>query len=72
MVVYGLTKIVYPIIKHEFITQCPVHVLNEIRVGIKEKQMAAKKRRDIKKEQINRKDLCQDLQKQLCSSKYKR
>ncbi|CAC5410004.1 unnamed protein product [Mytilus coruscus] len=34
VVVYGLIKIIYPLIKTEFETQCPDYVFDEIRVGI--------------------------------------
>ncbi|XP_052084059.1 uncharacterized protein LOC127721351 [Mytilus californianus] len=34
VVVYGLTKIVYPVIRKHFNTECPAEVLDKIRMGI--------------------------------------
>ncbi|CAC5416345.1 unnamed protein product [Mytilus coruscus] len=69
VVVHGLTKIVYPIIKNEFNTQCPDHVLDEIRFSIYEKQMqvAKTRRRDGTRGWKKRIHLTPDHQRQLFS-----
>lgn len=71
MVVYGLTKIVYPVIRNEFSTQCPDHVLNEIRMGISEQQNAKYCKgsicsgKDVDKSRKDRMYLTKDQQRQL-------
>lgn len=69
MVVHGLTKIVYPIIKNEFNTQCPDHVLGEISLTIHEKQLqgATMRRKDGKKSRKKEIYLTPDHQRQLFS-----
>lgn len=71
VVVHGLTKIVFPIIKNEFNTQCPDHVLDEIRVSIYEKQsqVANPRQKDGKKSRKKGIHLTTDHQRQLFSPK---
>lgn len=71
VVVYGLTNIVYPLIQNEFSTQCPDHVLKEIRTGISEQQNAKYCKgsicssKDVNKSRKERMYLTKDQQRQL-------
>ncbi|CAC5385482.1 unnamed protein product [Mytilus coruscus] len=65
VVVYGLTKIVYPVIRNEFKSQCPSHVLEEIRFSIFDKVMNANNSRDAKNGAIDKIHNTPDLQDQL-------
>lgn len=67
VVVHGLTKIVHPIIKKEFSTQCPDHVLNAIRLSISESQMISNRRKAEGKSRQERIHLTPDQQRQLFS-----
>ncbi|CAC5408766.1 unnamed protein product [Mytilus coruscus] len=67
VVVHGLTKIVHPIIKKEFNTQCPDHVLNAIRLSISEWDMVSNRRKVGTKSQKERIYLTPDQQRQLFS-----
>lgn len=67
-VVHGLVKIVYPVIKKEFNSQCPDHVLNDIRVAIYEQQKAKRGKKSHKDEKNSPKEgmhFTQDQQKRL-------
>ncbi|CAG2195661.1 unnamed protein product [Mytilus edulis] len=68
LVVYGLTKIVYPAIKDEFDTKCPDHELEKIRMEIYEQQrtVGIKDSHSDKKKNIY---LTQKQQEQLLSPK---
>lgn len=68
---YGLTKIVYPVIRNEFRTQCPGHVLDEIRHSLFDKLMTANNSRDGKKREIDRIHTTNDFQEKLSPSKFK-
>lgn len=70
LVVYGLTKIVYPAIKDEFDTKCPDHELEKIRMEIYEQQrtMGMKDSHSDKKKNIY---LTQKQREQLLSPNSK-
>lgn len=69
VVMYSLKNIVYPVIKHEFDTQCPDHVWKEICMGICEQQNAKDCKRSSKenlnKSSIKRIYLTQDQRARL-------
>ncbi|VDH93034.1 Hypothetical predicted protein, partial [Mytilus galloprovincialis] len=67
VVFHGLAKIVHPILKNEFNTQCPEHVLNAIRLSINEWQMVSSNRKGGKKSQHKRIHLTPNQQSQLFS-----
>lgn len=67
VVVHGLTNIVYPIIQNEFNTQCPDHVLDEIRFSIYDKQVAKTRQTYAKKGRTKEIHLTADHQRQLFS-----
>lgn len=74
VVVHALTKIVYPVIKHQLSKQCPEDVLDKIRTNIYGEQTAQFKRDSLKSLRRNSKKriyLTQNKKEQLFAVKSK-